>query len=61
MWITLSDFLSLDKVDKIINCNTQWRGVKEALRVVTDSSEVGRRMLGFAWEKVQQELSRRRR
>ena len=25
--------------------------------MVTDSSEVGRRMLGFAWEKVQQEIS----
>ena len=49
--------LSLVKVDKIINCNTQWRGVKEELRVVTDSSEVGRRMLGFAWEKVQHEIS----
>ena len=48
---------ALVKVDMVINCNTQRRGVKEELRVVTDSSEVGRRMLGFAWDNVQQEIS----
>ena len=31
--------------------------MKEELRNVTDSSDLGRRMLGFAWEKVQTEIS----
>ena len=31
--------------------------MKEELRKVTDSSDLGRRMLGFAWEKVQTEIS----
>ena len=31
--------------------------MKEELRNVTDSSDLGRRMLGFAWEKVHTEIS----
>ena len=38
---------------KIVGCRTEWRDVKEELKAATDSSELGRRMLGFAWEKVQ--------